>query len=118
MGDITDQATLDLLRKIILDPEGDQFGDDVLEEVLKDSGSVYFTAAVVWNMVASKKEYLEFYFGSFHSGDFQEFSEQAIEISERYSEIAESGEEAMAIDEAVPTNWEDFDVDRKLSSMT
>jgi len=24
----------------------------------------------------------------------------------------------MAIDEAVPTNWEDFDVDRKLNSMT
>ena len=109
---------LSVLREMILDTDKELWADNTLEDILEDAEGLCDVAAVVWNMVASSKEKLEFYFGSLHSEDIQKASEQSVRISERYSEMAEGEDDESKIGETQATLWDDFGVDKAIDSLT
>ncbi len=108
---------IDMLREYIKDTDNNMFSSMELEEFIDKNGSVAGAAASVWGIIAGNREYMEEVFGNFSSEDLSDISETAVEISERFSELAEEEAEEQSKDKAQTALWDDFDKTQALDSL-
>ena len=114
---MVENEKISLLRKHIKDEGEDMFEYEELEKFLEEYGSVTDAAAEIWNIIAGNREYMEEVFGNFPSEELSDISETAVEISERFSELAEEEAEEQSKDKAQTALWDDFDKTKALDSL-
>nr|AGF93109.1 hypothetical protein FLSS-17_0017 [uncultured organism] len=109
-------SEIDRLQKYIKDEDENIFTTTELYDFLEETENARDAAAEIWNIIAGNREYLEEVFGNFKSEDLQDFSEQAMEISERFSELAmEEGDNNK--NSTQQELWDDFDKSQALDSL-